>query len=320
LAYNLSNPNSVFVGTGRLYVNGTDVGLLQGEVVFEYEPEFNEIKGGSPEQIIKKALVSETATLRANMLELDPDKIALFMQMFTKETESSGDEVVTDEYLGEIYSGQYTAADYAPWTMDTVTVQLASRVSAEAAAGQASVYVMDASLFSEGDSVTLLEGAQTETLTIATGGVDTTSNKLTFTTNLSATYTIDAIAINETVSLAEGTDYILDRIGGKVSRVSTSAKVADGDTVSISYTYTAVSSTVLHFGGKTSQTYFPIKFVSDERDDGKRYYVEFYNALFSGTFSTTFSPSDPVVLEVEVTASPDSSKTDGKQLGKWYLA
>ena len=320
MAFNLKNPANVMVGTGTLYLNGQDVGLLKGDVTFSYEPEWNEIKGGSPEQLVKQSLAGETAKISAALMELNPDNVANAIQMFTKEQVAGEDVEITNEYIGTVYDGRYVAANNPRWTMDTATVQLATMLSAPASATDTEINVVDASLFTAGDTVLFVEGAATEAATIDAGGVDTVANTITLTAGLTGNFTIAAHVANTTEAPVENTDYILDRINGGISRVSTSTVIPDGATVEVSYTYAELTSESLYFGGKGTQDYFSVLFVSDARSDGKRWNIQFYNALFSGEFSLAFSPSEPTLTNIEIAAAPDSGQPEGKQLGRIYLA
>jgi len=321
VAFNLKNPANVMVGTGTLYLNGQDVGLLKGDVTFSYEPEWNEIKGGSPEQLVKQSLAGETAKISAALMELNPDNIANAIQMFTKEQVAGEDVEVDNEYIGTLYDGRYVAANNPRWTMSTVTVQLASMLTAPASATDTVIHVADASLFSNSDGVLFVEGEATEAATIVSeAGIDTVANTITLTAGLSGNFTIAAHVANTTKAPAENTDYILDRINGGISRVSDSVVIPEGGTVEVSYEYTEVTSESLYFGGKGTQDYFSVLFVSDARSDGKRWNIQFYNALFSGEFSLAFSPSEPTLTNIEIAAAPDSGQPEGKQLGRIYLA
>lgn len=321
MAFNLKNPANVMVGTGTLYLNGQDVGLLKGDVGFSYVPEWNEITGGSPEQLVKQSLAREDAKLTAAMMELAPDNIANVMQMFSLEQVAGEPVAITNEYLGTLLVGGYVGLNHPKLTMDTVTVRLASKLTAPASASDTVIHVVDASLFSEGDAILLVEGEATEAATIiAIEGVDTVANTITITAGLTGNFGINAHVANTTTTLVEGTDYILDRINGGIARVSDSSALPDGGTVEISYTYDEPTSTSLYFGGKGVQDYFSVLFVSDARSDGKRWHIEFYNALFSGEFNLNFSPSEPSLVNIEISAAPDSSYEEGKQLGRIYLA
>jgi len=181
--------------------------------------------------------------------------------------------------------------------------------------------VADASLFSNSDGVLFVEGEATEAATIiASEGVDLVANTITITEGLSGNFTIAAHVANTKTALAENTDYILDRINGGIARVADSTDLPEGATVEVSYEYTELISESLYFGGKGTQNYFSVLFVSDARSDGKRWNIQFYNALFSGEFSLAFSPSEPTLTNIEIAAAPDSGQPDGKQLGRIYLA
>lgn len=314
MAFNLKNPNSVHLGTGILYVNGTDVGLLKGNVTFKYAPEYQEITGGSPEQLVKKSLIKETATLTAGMLEIDIDTIGNINTIFTRDDAGAADTVVVKEYLGEIHAGVWSAAKYPSWKVgETVAMFLATPLTAQAASGATVLHVGDASLFTAGDTLVLKDGATTETATIAALGVDESANTLTITVGLANSYTITGHVSNTAVSLVDGTDFFVNRINGQATILATSEKVAEGDTVTLSYTYQTFASQGLYAGGKMSTDYYPMRFES-ARSDGKKWVLEFYKAQLAGEFSMEFSPSDAMVLTVEISALADSTKTVGKQL------
>ena len=321
MAFNLKNPANVMVGTGTLYLNGQDVGLLKGDVTFSYEPEWNEIKGGSPEQLVKQSLAGETAKISAALMELNPDNVANAIQMFTKEQVAGEDVSIDHEFIGTVYDGRYVAANNPRWTMTAVTVQLATPLTAPASATDTVIHVADASLFSNSDGVLFVEGEATEAATIiASEGVDLVANTITITAGLSGNFTIAAHVANTMTALSENTDYILDRINGGIARVADSTDLPEGATVEVSYEYTELTSESLYFGGKGTQDYFSVLFVSDARSDGKRWNIQFYNALFSGEFSLAFSPSEPTLTNIEIAAAPDSGQPEGKQLGRIYLA
>lgn len=317
MAFNLKRPADVLIGTGTLYVNGIDVGLLKGEVTFSYEPEWQKITGGSPEQVVKEVLTSETATITANMMEVNLSTLAAVNSLFTSSNVTAEDVAVTKEFLSAgIRSGFWTACANRGWTEDgAVAVFLASGLASPAPAGATKIYVDKASLFTAGDSVVLIDGETTETKTIATEGVNEAENSLTFTEALSNTYGINGTAHNDTVSLAEGTDYFVNRIDGQVTRIGDSTKVADNDTVSVTYEYTTVTGVKNTFGGKSSVPDYPVEFVSDKKSDGKQIKIKFYRAQFNGAFSLPFNPTDAAQVPVSIVALADSTRAVGDQLG-----
>ncbi|MCK9327414.1 MAG: hypothetical protein M0P69_18115 [Bacteroidales bacterium] len=317
MAFNLKKASDVLIGTGILYVNGIDVGLLKGEVTFSYEPEWTKITGGSPEQTIKEVLTSENATITANMMEVNLSTLASVNALFTESAVSSGEEEVVKEFLeAGLRSGFWTAAQNRGWTEDgTVEVFLASGLTTPASAGATKIYVDDASLFTAADEIILTDGATTETRTIAALGVDESENSLTVTVALSNSYSISGVVHNNTVSMVEGTDYFVNRIDGQLTRIADSAKVADNDPVSVSYEYSVITGKKVTFGGKTTVPSYPIEFISDEKSDGKQIKIRFYKAQFNGSFSLPFNPTDAAQVPVSIVALADSTRSTGDQLG-----
>lgn len=320
MAFNVKDAQDIFVGTGTLYIGGVDVGILQGDVNFKYEPTYKEIKAGSPARIVKKPLVEEASDISATGLEMNPDTIALLIPQFTKESVVASTPSVTDEYVGALVAGVYSLCDYKGFTNDAVTVKVASMITQAASIGDTVIHVADASLFTAGDSVTFTEGASTEEKEIATDGVDTGANTITLTVALAAAFSVAGYVVNDTTTCTENTDYFLDRIGGRITRKSTSTAIPENATVAISYTYSVISSTSLWFGGKQTITLTNVLFVSDSDDKDERWYIEYGQAQFTGAFNMDFKPGDPLLLNVKVEAVGDSSQVEGKQMGRVYKA
>lgn len=314
MAFNLKNPNNIMLGTGILYVNGVDVGILKGNVTFKYIPEYQEIKGGSPEQTIRKDLISETATLTAGIMEISPDTIGTLMpNLFTPGVQASGTAEVVYEYIGSINALRWSALAHNKLTVDAVSVRKAAKLAAGASAGATKIYVENATLFAAGDTITLKDGSTTENATIAALGVDTSENSLTITEALSNTYSLNAICVNTADALVDGTDFYTNRIDGQIARVPSSIAIDDGDTVAVSYKHTTITAQTLKAGGKLLSSFYPMRFEADRRD-GKKWVLEFYRAQLSGDFEMAFQPSDAMVLNVEISALADSSRSDGEQL------
>lgn len=311
---NVKNINDILLGTGILYINNVAVGQLSGDVTFTYEKEYYAIEAGFPAQTIKKYLISEDAKISAGMLEVSLDYIGSgVMPEFTKETVSSGDVAVTNEAIEDVAAGSWSALENTDIKEAGVTVRVGSLLVASANAEQAVVYVEDASGFTAGDSVKLVASGHSETMTIDTDGVDTSANTLTFTTDLTNSYSIGDKAVNQTITLTEGTDYHMDRINGKITPID-GGDISDNDTIFIDYTYVAVSGVSLYAGGKASLgSGVPCRF-EHTRADGKILKIEFYSAMVEGNFELPFHEDSETILEIEVTAQSDSTKAAGKQL------
>lgn len=310
---NVLNQNEILVGTGVLYMNGQSVGQLTGDVTYSYTPEEKEIKAGYPQQVVKSKVVGETATLKASFLEINMDRIADLLPLFTKDVISAGDVEVTNEWLGVVHEGSWAGAANRRWTADAVAVHLASKLTAGANAGATKIYVTDASLFTAGDTVTLVKSGATENATIAALGVDETENSLTLTGALSASFATGDFVKNTAVTLVAGTDFYFDPIGGGISVVPGGSLLADGDTVCVGYTYTDVTAIVLYGGGNVTTAQFPMEFWHTQ-DDGKIHKIKFPKGQLTGAFELPFKETDVCILGVTIKSISDSTKAVGKQL------
>lgn len=317
----MRDPNAIQVGVGDLYFNGEHLGILKGGVALSYKPTSTKITGGSPEVTIRTSVTAEEASLTADLMELNPSVMGTIMGLFTYETTSSSTSAITHEYLGALGTDTWVSADHKDWTTATVTVKPASMLTASVAAGEDTIYVANASMFTAGDSVTLKEGATTENLTIKADGVDTSANTIQFTANLSNSYTSSGYAVDTTVAPEENTDFDIDPISGRIRRITDSSVLDADDTVAISYTYNVATAEHLYFGGATTNTPHQMEFISDERPDGKRWHIIFWSAqLTTDGFDISFSTDEPALMNVTFEALADGTKDSGKTLGDWYLA
>ena len=314
---NVKNVNDVIIGNGVMYINGHDVGQLKGNVTLKHSKTFYEEKAGFPATSILKVLIEEGAELTANLLEVNLDTIAGLMVEYTIDTETAGSATITQEHAGAITSTRKTGLAHSKLTNDAVTVSLATTLAVAAGSTDTVLYVTDASVFTAGDTITLRSGSTTENGTIAAGGVDEVANTITLEAGLSSDYAAGASVINTAVSLADGTDYYLDRIDGAVWRNSGSAKVAEGDEVVVSYKYTTFTGRGITAGGKSAATYYPVRF-EHVRRDGKIRVVELYRCQVTGDFEMAFNEAESAPLTVTVTAFADPSRAPGDQLFSVY--
>lgn len=310
---NVKNVNDVIIGTGKMFVNGVNVGQLKGNVVMKHTKVFYEEKAGFPSVAILKALIEEGGELTANLLEVNLDTIAGLMVEYTIDTEGAGSEEVVQEHVGEITASRKTGLAHPKLTNAAVAVALASKLSVAAEATDTVLHVEDASIFTAGDTITLKLGATTEDATIAALGVDEVANTLTITAGLAAGFAAGASVINTAVTLVDGTDYFLDRLDGAVWRHSGSAKVADNDEVVVSYTYTTYTGRGIKAGGLSPSTYYTVRFEHIRRD-GKTRVVELYRCQVAGDFEMAFNEAESAPLAIAITAYSDSSRAEGDQL------
>lgn len=89
--------NDILIGSGRMFLDGNDVGQLQGDVTFTDSKENYELKAGFPQTTIITVPTSETLKLSCNLLETNLDVIKTLMPEFLAVSETAGTASVTDE-------------------------------------------------------------------------------------------------------------------------------------------------------------------------------------------------------------------------------
>ncbi|MCF4151754.1 hypothetical protein L2W58_08055 [Dethiosulfovibrio sp. F2B] len=105
---NVKNANDILIGTGRLYLDGYDVGQLDGDLQFEHGKEYFEKKSGFPATTVKKVLTGETYTSKFALLEANLDTIRRLMPEYSEVTEAAGTGTATDEVVS-IFEGSHSA-------------------------------------------------------------------------------------------------------------------------------------------------------------------------------------------------------------------
>lgn len=66
---------TVTMGTGKLYVNGEDVGYLAGDVTFHTTGEVNEFKTGCPRKLVKQKITEMSNSITAKLAQIDMDTL-----------------------------------------------------------------------------------------------------------------------------------------------------------------------------------------------------------------------------------------------------
>ncbi len=238
---NVRNPNNIILGSGKMYLDGEDVGQLKDDLTFDHEKEMYELKAGFPATVVLSALIGESLSLDFNMLETNLDVICRIMPEYAPIAGGSGTATATDELVALFDS--------------THTMLAKGRVEGNA-------------------TVTTVSGT----------------------------------------ALTEGTDYYLDRLEGKIYRVPSSSKVADGEDVKVTYTYRTYESKGFGVGGgaSTDKT-FRVDFYHKRRD-GLYRHIRIWKGKVKGNFAMAFKEASEAPLAVKVTAIADSSKPAGQQL------
>ncbi len=104
---NVLNPNDIIIGTGRLYIDGVDVGQLEGEVTFTHGKSYYEKKAGFPASTIIKILQEETCTTNVSLLEANLDRLRTLIDEYAAYTQNAGTASVTAEEV-VVYANKNT--------------------------------------------------------------------------------------------------------------------------------------------------------------------------------------------------------------------
>lgn len=82
--------SNIILGTGRLWINGTEVGYLKGDVEFSYVREKLDFKPSGVLGPVTQFVISETAELRASEAEFKLTNLQLAMGVTTSISSFSG--------------------------------------------------------------------------------------------------------------------------------------------------------------------------------------------------------------------------------------
>lgn len=126
----VKNADDILIGTGRVFINGSCVGQLSGQIRSKVGNEWYKVEAGFPAQTVKQALIKESGELAFNLLELNLNAIRSIMPQFTEYTETAGVSEFVEETVPiyavkhtKLLNGKVTVLDSVK-TLDTVPVGL----------------------------------------------------------------------------------------------------------------------------------------------------------------------------------------------------
>ncbi len=96
---NVRRPNDIILGSGRMFINGEDVGQLKEDVTFEHEKTMYELKAGFPAAVVLTALTGESLKSEFQLLETNLDVICRLMPEYLPITETGGTATVENEVV-----------------------------------------------------------------------------------------------------------------------------------------------------------------------------------------------------------------------------
>jgi hypothetical protein len=104
---NVINANDILIGTGKLYIDGQDVGQIDGEISFTHAKEFYEKKSGFPASTVVSVLTEESLNSEFNLLEANLDRLRGMMSEYPQ-ISTLGEESDAVEETVPVYSSKHT--------------------------------------------------------------------------------------------------------------------------------------------------------------------------------------------------------------------
>ena len=88
---NVLNASDILIGTGKLYLDGVDVGQIDGEISFTHGKTFYEKKSGFPATTVVSVLTEENLSAEFNLLEANLARIRSMMSEYSSITTSASE-------------------------------------------------------------------------------------------------------------------------------------------------------------------------------------------------------------------------------------
>lgn len=121
---NVKNANDILIGTGQVYIDGHDVGQIDGEVNFNHTKTFYEKRSGFPATTVVSVLTEESYTAEINLLEANLGVIRQLMSEYGEIT-VAGSESDTITETVRLYAAKHTKLKHSNITTLT-SVKLAA--------------------------------------------------------------------------------------------------------------------------------------------------------------------------------------------------
>lgn len=104
---NVLNANDILIGTGKLYIDGVDVGQIDGEISFTHGKTFYEKKSGFPATTVVSVLTEENLSAEFNLLEANLARIRSMMSEYSSITTSAAESDSVEETI-QVYADRHT--------------------------------------------------------------------------------------------------------------------------------------------------------------------------------------------------------------------
>lgn len=104
---NVLNANDILIGTGKLYIDGQDVGQIDGEINFTHAKTFYEKKSGFPATTVVSVLTEENLSAEFNLLEANLARIRSMMSEYGSITTSAAESDAIVETV-QVWADKHT--------------------------------------------------------------------------------------------------------------------------------------------------------------------------------------------------------------------
>ena len=303
--------DDVLVGGGRIFLDGQDIGWLQGEMSLEEQGDaltIKESEGGTVVTLQNDQEVHFTF----NLLEANLDTLRMLNPSYTQVVYGDEDITVSDEYIADL--SRSNGLKHIPLVESaTVKVCPATTMSSGNTTGDTSITVENARKFSSGDTIEIIQGSHKETGTVVS--VNAASGTITLDSDLMNAFPAGAMVKITTASKEYklGTDYYLYPKLGLITRAATSTAALAGDGAAVSYTYHSSQGRGYGMGSFTDGTTYRMELWHKKRS-GKYRCIRMFKARVSGNF-TPFSINQDAEspLSMDVTLMADETIADSRR-------
>ena len=122
---NVLNANDILIGTGKLYINGHDVGQIDGEISFTHGKTFYEKKSGFPATTVVSVLTEEALTAEFNLLEANLARIRSMMSEYGSITTTASESDSIEETV-QVWADRHTKLSHGNVTTLTSVTDTAT--------------------------------------------------------------------------------------------------------------------------------------------------------------------------------------------------
>ena len=303
--------DDILIGGGRVFLDGHEIGWLQGDVGLEEQSNSLTVKESEGATVLTIPLDKEVH-FTFSLLEANLDTLRMLNPSYTQVVYGDADVSVTGEWVQDL--GKSNGLRWSPvvegaalhvWPATTMTSGITS--------GASTVLVENARRFAAGDAVELIKGATVEAGTVSS--VDATTGTIELTSGLLNPFPAGTAVKIATASkeMELGTDYWIYPALGLITRASASTDVLAGDGCVVDYTYRSAKGRGYGMGSFDDGTTYKLEFWHKKRS-GKFRCIRMFKAKISGNFSAfALSQDNESPIPIDVTLMADETIADTRR-------